>query len=310
MASGQVSAKAEAKAIREHVARAKAYAGRLDMVKALDSLCGAMELYVDTKVVGREKFEITIHLDEGLRAFAAMPQMKSLFPSGITLQKGQEKKLLTQLTKVRDKIRGAIEQAEYEKMYAYKLSIDQALIAGQKLMEEGQKDQARLAFRKASEKFASEPGILQDIGSRLMRGGMTIEAVEYLEMAIKADPRDTRPYSHLVTALEILGEHEKAVAVTKEALKNFGPNDRTYTILARLHLALKQWGEAYDMASAALDLNPFARDAAKILEKTKGRIFSRAEAAGKTQPAAAKDGKAGKGDDEPPPEKKVYTFNI
>ncbi len=64
------------------------------------------------------------------------------------------------------------------------------------------------------------------------------------------------------------------------------------------------------MASAALDMNPFARDAAKIVEKTKGRIFSRAEAAGKTQPDDAKGGKTGKSDDEPPPEKKVYTFNI
>ena len=84
---------------------------------------------------------------------------------------------------------------------------------------------------------------------------------------------------------------ERALEVTKDALRNFGPNDRTYTIMARLHLKLKQWDEAFDMAKAAMDLNPFAVEAEKIAEKVKPRIF-------------------GKGADGKAQEKKTYTFNM
>ena len=86
-------------------------------------------------------------------------------------------------------------------------------------MKEGQPDQARTAFRKAADKFASEPGLLQDVGARMMRSGLMQESIEYLEQAIKADPKDARPYGNLVMALEGLGELERALEVTKDALR-------------------------------------------------------------------------------------------
>lgn len=285
------TAKEDIKTIREHVARAKAYSSRLDVVKTLDALVDALDLFTVTQIVGREKFEVTILIDEVLRTLSAMPQLKSLFPNGITLAKGQEKQILSKLSAVRDRIKAAIERAEYEKTYAYKVSIDQALIEAQRLVKEGQLDQARIAFRKVADKFVTEPGLLQDVGARMLRSGLVQESIDFLEQAIKSDPKDVRPYGHLVMALEGLGEIERALEVTKDALRNFGPNDRTYTIMARLHVKLKQWDEAFDMAKAAMDLNPFAAEAEKIAEKVKPRIFGKAED-GKTQ------------------EKKTYTFNI
>lgn len=291
MAEDVRTTKEDIKTIREHVARAKAYSSRLDVVKTLDALVEALDLFSVTQIVGREKFEVTILIDEVLRTLSAMPQLKALFPNGITLVKGQEKQLLARLSMVRDRIKAAIEKAEYEKTYAYKVTIDQALIEAQKLLQDGQTDQARIAFRKAADRFASEPGLLQDVGARMLRGGLAQESIEFLEQAIKSDPKDPRPYGHLVMALEGLGEVEKALEITKDALRNFGPNDRTYTIMSRLHLKLKQWDEAFDMANAALDINPFANEAQKIADKVKPRIFGR-DANGKTQ------------------EKKVYTFNM
>ncbi len=291
MAEDVRTSKEDIKTIREHVARAKAYSGRLDVLKTLDALVDALELFTVTQIVGREKFEISILIDEVLRTLAAMPQLKALFPNGASLAKGQEKQMLARLAAIRDRIRTAIEKAEYEKTYAYKVSIDQALIEAMRLAQEGQTDQARVAFRKAADRFVSEPGLLQDVGARMIRCGMVQESVEYLEQAIKTDPKDPRPYGHLVMALEGLGEVEKALEITKDALRNFGPNDRTYTIMARLHLKLKQWDEAFDMASAALDLNPFAKEAQKIADKVKPRIFSKT-ADGKVQ------------------DKKTYTFNL
>ncbi|EPR39817.1 Pentatricopeptide repeat-containing protein [Desulfovibrio sp. X2] len=292
MAEDLQSLKKGVKTIREHVARAKAYVGRMDVPRTLEALCDALSLLVATPVImGREKFEITILIDEVLRTLAAMPQMQGLLPKGIALGKGQEKQLLARLSSLRDKIRLAIEKAEYEKVYAYKQAIDKAILCAQQLAKEGQMDQARLAFRKTADRFAGEPGILQDIGGRLVRCGMFQEAVEYLEEAIKGDPKDPRPYNHLLTALENLGETERALEMTKTALRNFGPSERTYTIMARLHCALKQWDEAFDMANAALDLSPYASEAEAILDEVRPRIFGR-DADGKIK------------------DKKTYTFNL
>ncbi|WP_029897410.1 hypothetical protein [Desulfohalovibrio reitneri] len=284
--------KAEVKEIKEHVARAKAHVTKHDVVRTLDALIDALTgLSKAKQMYGREKFEVEILIDEVLRTLSAQSHMKNLFPKGLTFKRGQEKNLLATLTKLRDRINSAIEKAEQEKMRAYKLSIDEAVLGAQKLLDEGSQDEARRAFRKAADKFADEPGLLQDVGSRLLRGRLVQESVEYLNAAIEQDPRDPRPYTHLVNALEHLGELERAEDVTKNALRNFGPNDRTYTILARIHMKKKEWDEAYDMAQAAMDINPFASEAEKIAKQVKPRIFGR-----------DKNGQS--------KEKKTYTFDL
>lgn len=280
--------KENVKEIKEHVARAKAYANKYDIVRSLGSLCDALRVLTTSQVVGREKFEIEILINEVLATLSGMSQLKSIFPNGISLKKGQEKPLLKRLSVLHAKIKEAIENAEREKMRAYKVSIDKAILGAQKLLDKGDEAEAKKAFRKAADKFSKEPGVFQDVGSRMLKGGLIQESIEYLEAAIEQDPRDARPYGYLVTALEGLGELEKAEEVTKDALRNFGPNDRTYLILARLYMQMKKWDEAYDAAKAALDHNEFCKEAKKIMDKVAPRIF----------------GKGGK------KEKKTYTFNM
>ncbi|MFW5489275.1 MAG: tetratricopeptide repeat protein [Desulfovibrio sp.] len=286
-----------AKTIREHVARAKAYASRFEILKTLSSLCDALKLLNTSKVFGREKFEIEILIDEVLRTLSGMPQLKSIFPNGLSLKKGQEAQLYKTLRTVHDKIQSAIEKAEMEKMRAYKLSIDKAILTAQKFLDEENFADAKRIFRKAADKFADEPGIDQDIGGRLLRAGQAKDALEYLETAIEKDSRDARPYTHLVMAYEMLGELDKGIELTKDALRNFGPNDRTYLIQARLFFKLKKWDEAFDAAEAALAINPLANSAQKIIDKVKPRIFGKGKGVSQVK---GKDGR----------EKKVYTFDL
>ncbi len=289
--------KEDAKAIREHVARAKAYASRFEILKTLSSLCDALKMLNTSTVFGREKFEVEILIDEVLRTLSGMSQLKSIFPNGLSLKKGQEAKLYKTLRAIHDKIQTAIEQAEMEKMREYKLSIDKAILAGQKLLDAKNFVEAKRIFRKAADKFADEPGIDQDIGGRLIRAGLPQDALEYLEAAIQKDPRDPRPYTHLVMAYEMLGELEKGIELTRDALRNFGPNDRTYLIQARLFFKLKKWDEAFDAAEAALAINPLAAAAQKIIDKVKPRIFGKGKG---VKQVTDKNGR----------EKKVYTFDI
>jgi tetratricopeptide (TPR) repeat protein len=289
--------KEEAKAIREHIARAKAYASRFEILKTLASLCDALKLLGSSKIFGREKFETEILINEVLRTLSGMSQLKSLFPNGLSLKKGQEAKLYRTLRTVHDKIQEAIEQAEMEKMRNYKMSIDKAILAGQKLLDQKNFSDAKRVFRKTADKFADEPGIDQDIGARLTKAGLAGDALEYLETALEKDPRDPRPYTYLVMAYEMLGEMEKGIELTKDALRNFGPNDRTYLIQARLYFQMKKWDEAFDAAQAALEINPLAGAAQKIVEKVKPRIF------GKSKGVSRSKDKNGR-------EKKVYTFDI
>jgi tetratricopeptide (TPR) repeat protein len=261
------------KTIKEHIARAKAYAGRMDVIKTLDSLAAALKVYLVTPAVGRDKAEIEILFAELMRTLNGMSQMKSLFPSGLSFKRGQEKQFLELVTKTNERIRSAIGRAEVSKVRTYKNSIDKAILAGQKLLEEKNLVEARKIFRRASEEFASEPGVFQDIGSRLLMAGMVQESVEYLERAIETAPRDPRPYGFLVAAYEALGELEKAEVAVKNALKNFGPSDRIYLRMAKLYLKMKRWDDAYNSAEAALSLNPLSREAKKVMDQVEPRIF-------------------------------------
>lgn len=261
------------KTVKEHIARAKAYAGRPDIIRTLDSLAAALKVYIPTPLVGRDKAEIEILFAELMRTLNGVSQMKSLFPAGLSFKRGQEKQLLELAVKTNERIRTAIGRAEVNKVRGYKNSIDKAILAGQKLLDEKNLVEARKIFRRASEEFADEPGVFQDIGSRMLMGGMVQESVEYLERAIETAPRDPRPYGFLVAAYEGLGELEKAEGAVKNALKNFGPSDRIYLRMAKLYLKMKRWDDAYNSAEAALSLNPLSREAKKVMEQVEPRIF-------------------------------------
>lgn len=278
------------KSIKENIARAKAYGQRKDYMRCLHALSLSLDELSSSQVFGREKFEIGILIDEVFRQLMAMEELKRVLPRGLKYTKGQEKKLAAVLMKIHDTIKNALEKAAVEKVRKQKNQIDKFILSGQKFLMEKNVKEAKKYFRKITEAFPDERGLLQDVGSRLVKSGFPSDGVEYLERAIEKTPSDSRPYISLLLAYEMMTEQEKALEVIKDIVRRFGANESIYVRQAKLFFTKRMYTEAYDAAAAALKVNPLNRDAKKISDKLGPKIFGR----GYTPGASAGEMKAAK----------------
>ncbi|MBN2140280.1 MAG: tetratricopeptide repeat protein [Desulfovibrionaceae bacterium] len=264
---------ATGKSIKEHIARAKASIQRKDYLKALKSLCTALELLVQSNVFGREKFEIGILLSEVLRDLMGVPAISRLFSKPLAYEKGKEKALYRTLRRLHDKMKQAIEDALLQRKRNEYGQLDEMIIAGQEYLAKKEPLEARKLFRKAAEQFPDVPGLLSDLGGRLTRAGLFQEALEYLKRALEADVLDSRAYSYMVMCYEGLGDMPKAEEVIRSVLKRFGANEVLSLRLAKIALDRRNWSEAYEQAEAVLASSPMNTEARRILRAAKAKVF-------------------------------------
>ncbi|WP_027179707.1 tetratricopeptide repeat protein [Maridesulfovibrio bastinii] len=277
-----------AKSIREHVARAKAYAQRKDYMRCLNSLSLSLEELADSQIFGREKFEIGILIDEVFRQMLAMDELKKVLPRSLKYSRGQEKKLAQVLRKIHDTIKAALERAAEDKIRKMKNQIDKYILAGQKALDEKNLKDGKKYFRKITDACPDEEGLLQDVGSRLVKSGFPRDGIEFLERAIEKNAGDSRPYISLVLAWEMLGETDNALNVLNDIMRRFGANESLYVRQAKLYFAKRMYTEAYDAATAALNSNPLNRDAKKMSDMLGPKIFGRGYQAGVSSKEAKK----------------------
>ena len=270
------------KSIKENIARAKAYGQRKDYLRCLHALSLSLDELASSKVFGREKFEIGILADEVFRQLLSMEELKRVLPRGLKYTKGQEKKLAALLLKIHDTIKAALEKAAIEKIRKQKNQIDKYVLGGQKALAEKNINDAKKYFRKITEAFPEERGLLQDVGTRLVKAGYPVDGVEYLERAIDQNPSDSRPYISLLLAWEMQAEQDKALAVIKDIVRRFGANESLFVRQAKLFLAKRMYTEAYDASAAAIKLNPLNREAKKISDKLGPKVFGRGYKPGST----------------------------
>ncbi len=282
------------KSIKENIARAKAYGQRKDYMRCLHALSLSLDELASSQVFGREKFEIGILVDEVFRQLLSMEELKRVLPRGLKYTKGQEKKLAALLLKIHDTIKDALEKAAIEKVRKQKNQIDKYVLTGQKFLAEKNVKEAKKYFRKITEAFPEERGLLQDVGARLVKSGFPVDGVEYLERAIAQTPSDSRPYISLLLAWEMQTEQDKALAVIKDIVRRFGANESIFVRQAKLFLAKRMYTEAYDASAAALKLNPLNREAKKISDKLGPKVFGRGykpgQTSGELKSSKSKDG--------------------
>ncbi|WP_320006091.1 hypothetical protein [Maridesulfovibrio sp.] len=284
------------KSIKENIARAKSYGQRKDYMRCLHALSLSLDEMAASQVFGREKFEIGILIDEVIRQLLAMDELKRVLPRNLKYTKGQEKKLAAVFMKIHNTIKSALEKAVVEKVRKQKNQIDQYVLTGQKFLAEKDAKEAKKYFRKITDAFPDERGLLQDVGGRLVKSGFPADGVEYLERAIEKNPSDSRPYISLLLAYEMMAEQEKALEVIKDIVRRFGANESIYVRQAKLFLGKRMYTEAYDAAAAALKANPLNREAKKISDKLGPKIFGRGFKPGATSKEiqAGKSAKSGK----------------
>lgn len=262
------------KAIREDIARARAYANKSDYLKTLSCLANAIRGLATSQVFGPEKFEIQAHLTEALRDLNKMKMIQKLFPAGLKYEKGKEKAFYQSLVRLHKKLGEAMEKARVTKLRKRLAVLDDNMIKAANLVKADNQIEARKLYRKISEYFQDIEGIDSDIGNRLMLFGMFPEAIEYLNKALEVSPRDVRAHNALILCYEGIKEVEKAIEAIKEAMRRIGASEGLYLRLAKLHFKKLEWGEMYNNAKAALDKNPLNAEAAKLVKKAEPKIFS------------------------------------
>lgn len=287
----------EAKNIREDIARSRAAAQKNDLVRTLEHLRDAVYGTVNAKVFGRERFEVEALTVEAIKDLNQLKTMKKVMPKGLTYRKGKERELYTTLKRLHSKLKQAIEAARVRKLRQSMAQLDVMLGQAGKHMKAKEEMEARKLYRKAADTFTEIPGLLSDIGTRMVMGGLVSEAVEYLSRSLEINSRDARAHQSLIMCYEGLGELPKAEDAVNNAIKYLGASEPLYLKLGALAVAQTKWDVAMDAAERVLKNNPLSKDAKKIAAKAKPKVYRSTSGtkAGSAQPGAAAKGASLKG---------------
>jgi len=264
---------ASPKHVREQIARAKFYLQRKDVLRSLRVLAQALGVLVGAQIVGRERIEIGILMEEAIRLLMEQETLKRAVPGGLVYKKGQERELAACLTRMADALAAVLERAQVEERRKRLAELDELVLAGQNELDNKQPLEARKHFRRAMELFGDEPGLLVDLGNRLMLAGLVAEASEYFQKSMETAPTDARAYTFLAQCQDALGEGLKAEEVLKAAIRRFGPNEFLLVRLAKGALERRAWNEALVNAQAVLAINPTNRDALRHAESASQHIY-------------------------------------
>ena len=271
-----------AKHAREHIARAKVALGKADIQKSVISLIEALKMMSSGKIFGREKFEVEVHLQECLKEFNRHPDIKKFFTSQnvhktpyVSYQRGQEKQVLQFMLKTLGEMRAGQKKSEEEARGRKEQRKKDMLDKGQQLLNAKEFPKAKSMMRKVAEAYGNEPGVLTDIGGRLLKAGLFFEAGEFLEEAIAKNPKDSHAFAFAIQAYKNAREFEKMEKLYKAALKQFGAHPRTLQNMAKMYLDWRKYDKAYDFAKQAYDGDNSLLDAKEIMDTCGKRIFSR-----------------------------------
>lgn len=280
---------ASPKNVREHIARSKFYLQRKDVLRSLRALAQGLDLLTGSQIFGRERIEISILMEEAVRLLSEHEAIKRAVPGGLSYKKGQEKDLSASLKRMADILETLLGKAQVDERRRRLAELDELVLAGQAELDKKEPLEARKFFRRAMESFTDEPGLLVDLGNRLMLAGLVAEAMEYFQKNIEIAPTDARAYTFLAQCQDALGEGLKAEEVLKAALRRFGPNEAMLVRLAKGALERRAWSEALAAAQAALEVNPTSREAVKHAEAASERIYGTAKGYLKGGPATPRE---------------------
>ncbi len=283
---------ASPKTVREYIARAKFHLQRNDILKTLKALAHALDLLAVSQIFGRERIEIGVLLDEGVRLLMEQDMMKRSVPGGLAYVKGKEKDLSATLKRLAAALEEALNKLRTEERRKGLMELDELILGAQEQLDKKEPLEARRLFRKAVEQFGEEPGLYVDIGNRLMLAGLPNEATEYFQKSIETSQNDMRAYILLTQCMEALGETDKAEDLMRATLRRFGPNEAILVRLGKAALARRNWDEAMACARGALELNPSNQEAQRFGSEASTRIFG--DPKGFLEPEAKRSEAAGK----------------
>jgi tetratricopeptide (TPR) repeat protein len=271
-----------AKQAKEHIARAKASLGRGESVKSMGSIIEAVKIILAGRIIGRDRFEVDVLLQEYLAEYNRNPEIRQHFTGRgihvtpyVKYERRRERELVDFMEKTIDNFQ-ALEHRELKEQEEKQEQVKQKWLAkAQELLDKGDNAKAKGFLRRVAEHYGHERGVLTDVGARMLGAGLYFEAGEVLEQAFEANPKDSKALAYAVKAYKNAREFTKMEELYKTALKVFGKHPKTLLNMARMYLDWHKWDEAYDHAKEAYDMDSSLSEAKEIMDTTGRRIFSR-----------------------------------
>jgi tetratricopeptide (TPR) repeat protein len=262
------------KAVRDNIARSRAYLARGYLTRALGAMETALRNYSGTTLIGQARFETEVHIHEFVndlnRNHAILKffeKRKVLSGPYVAYAPGDELPLAERLESIRhamleEERARAAEQAQKILMRKMELTGN-----GQARLDAGDLPRGRALLRRVADEWGHEPGVLTDIGQRFLRARLFFEAAELFESALDSFPGEAPAYSGAVAAYMELRDYPRAEIVYLRALRQFGAHPRTMLNLAKLYMEWRKRDKAYEYANRAMQADPSLTEARELLSR-------------------------------------------
>jgi tetratricopeptide (TPR) repeat protein len=261
---------------KRNLARANGYLRRKEYRKAVQAAVVAFTLKPQcVQLVGKCKHELEFLCIEFCDNFNSHPGVIA-FMHGIKIRArpflayspGCEDMVRAKLDIIGERMAAKEREREQRRLAALAEKKAAWLDKGQQALDRGNLARGKAWLRRVADEFGHEPGVLADIGSRLLDKNLLPEAADILAQARAAAPRDHTAYTLGIRACQELGEMGKAEDIYLAAIRQFGGHPLTYLNLARHYLAWRKRDKAYEFARKALDADPGLDEAREIVRRT------------------------------------------
>ncbi|OBQ54836.1 tetratricopeptide repeat protein [Halodesulfovibrio spirochaetisodalis] len=205
--------KDDSKVAKEHLARAKAYFQRHDILRATASVIATLRLVLAGKVTGIDRITVDTALKEVLHNMNRVTEVEKMFPRGIQYVKGHEKLVHDSLVKLFLELKKAQDSESYTQQLTRKLTLDKALSRGRRYLAGGSLNDATEAFEEAKSLYVDEHSMFRMIGEWCMECKQPKMAVRYLKKAVSVDPDKQKAKRMLFKAVDATGDKVGAAKI-------------------------------------------------------------------------------------------------
>lgn len=226
------------KQINEHLARAKGYFHRHDVMRCLLSVThAAKDLVGSPQIVGRDKQTIQMAMAELAQLLSRTEEAQTHMPEGYNYAKGQEKAFFRNSVEFYKKLSEAIKRDEAMQTQARKLKMDRLLLRAGKSLEAGKLAEAMQSYDEAASLCVDEHIIFTMIARALLgsdAAGSTEAALPWAKRAVQADPENIVAHLALAHALHATGQGAEALAACRNGVAKLGDNPELLLLMAQL----------------------------------------------------------------------------
>ncbi len=243
--------------IKGLLGRAKSQLNKKDTIKGILSMCEALKLFLNSKLIGQERIEVDYLIAELVQIISTIPEIREYLPEGFKYVKGEEKRLLQDLVKMVKNILKEMEEGEELKARKEEEEKKKRLLdmLQRYLLNKDAMGSAN-AINKILKEYGGSAEVLADVAERFYQAKDYEQTIRFCKESLKKDPRNMQAFRILINAYRNLGRYEDAERCYKKTLKVFGEHGNIYFNLAKLY---KEWGkikEAKASISKALKLEP------------------------------------------------------